>query len=269
MWRASQHQVERSIQLSPPHLQNCGKEKPKTNIEDLQIKKVKKKKKKKHKENEKRKRPKMYSKSIQTICSGLLSDVEDQEAKGILSDNIQDYSGKNLDTKNYDSKIPEKSEFPFVSLKEPRVQNNLKRLDTLEFKKLIHIEHQPNGGASVIHAYSNELSHLSPMEMERFAEEFVGLVFSENENAAAFYVMGIVHGAATYLPDFLDYFSFNFPNSPVKMKILGKKDIETTTMSNFHAQVRGFKFLKTLLIMCFRQVSVLCFSFCCRFEIKR
>ncbi|XP_002818350.3 lysine-specific demethylase RSBN1L isoform X1 [Pongo abelii] len=219
-------------------LLKSGKEKPKTNIEDLQIKKVKKKKKKKHKENEKRKRPKMYSKSIQTICSGLLTDVEGQAAKGILNDNIKDYVGKNLDTKNYDSKIPENSEFPFVSLKEPRVQNNLKRLDSLEFKQLIHIEHQPNGGASVIHAYSNELSHLSPMEMERFAEEFVGLVFSENENSAAFYVMGIVHGAATYLPDFLDYFSFNFPNSPVKMEILGKKDIETTTMSNFHAQVK-------------------------------
>ncbi|XP_006882742.1 PREDICTED: round spermatid basic protein 1-like protein [Elephantulus edwardii] len=219
-------------------LLKSGKEKPKINIEDLQIKKVKKKKKKKHKENEKRKRPKMYSKSIQTICSGLLSDVEDQEAKGILSDSIKDYIGKNLDTKNYDSKIPDNSELPFVSLKEPRVQKNLRRLDTLEFKELIHIEHQPNGGASVIHAYSNELSHLSPVEMERFAEEFVGLVFSENENSAAFYVMGIVHGAATYLPDFLDYFSFNFPNSPVKMEILGKKDIETTTMSNFHAQVK-------------------------------
>ncbi|XP_037018109.2 lysine-specific demethylase RSBN1L [Artibeus jamaicensis] len=219
-------------------LLKSGKEKPKTNVEDLQIRKVKKKKKKKHKENEKRKRPKMYSKSIQTICSGLLSDFEDQEPKGILSDNIKDYSGKNLNTKNYDSKIPENSEFPFVSLKEPRVQNNLKRLDTLEFRQLIHIEHQPNGGASVIHAYSNELTHLSPMEMERFAEEFVGLVFSENENSAAFYVMGIVHGAAAYLPDFLDYFSFNFPNSPVKMEILGKKDIETTTMSNFHAQVK-------------------------------
>ncbi|XP_074683998.1 lysine-specific demethylase RSBN1L isoform X1 [Strix aluco] len=220
-------------------LQKGGKEKPKTNAEELQIKKVKKKKKKKHKENEKRKRPKMYSKSIQTICSGLVSDFEDQEAKGIIDDHLKDFSGKNMDPKkDCESKIPENSEFPFVSLKEPRVQNKLKRLDTLEFKQLIHIEHQPNGGASVIHAYSNELSHLSPVEMERFAEEFVGLVFSENENCAAYYVMGIVHGAATYLPDFLDYFSFNFPNSPVKMEILGKKDIETTTMSNFHAQVK-------------------------------
>ncbi|XP_053112411.1 lysine-specific demethylase RSBN1L isoform X3 [Hemicordylus capensis] len=218
--------------------QKSVKEKPKTNAEDLQIKKVKKKKKKKHKECEKRKRPKMYSKSIQTICSGLLSDVENQGAKGIVDNHLKHFSGKNLDPKkDSEYKIPENSEFPFVSLKEPRVQNKLKRLDT-EFKQFIHIEHQPNGGASVIHAYSNELSQLSPVEMERFAEEFVGLVFSENENCAAYYVMGIVHGAATYLPDFLDYFSFNFPNSPVKMEILGKKDIETTTMSNFHAQVK-------------------------------
>ncbi|XP_062990275.1 lysine-specific demethylase RSBN1L [Elgaria multicarinata webbii] len=215
------------------------KEKPKSNSEDLQVKKVKKKKKKKHKECEKRKRPKMYSKSIQTICSGLLSDAEDQDAKGIVDNHLKDFNGKNMDPKkDSEYKIRENSEFPFVSLKEPRVQKKLKRLDTLEFRQFIHIEHQPNGGASVIHAYSNELSHLSPVEMERFAEEFVGLVFSENENCAAYYVMGIVHGAATYLPDFLDYFSFNFPNSPVKMEILGKKDIETTTMSNFHAQVK-------------------------------
>ncbi|XP_029470904.1 round spermatid basic protein 1-like protein isoform X2 [Rhinatrema bivittatum] len=220
-------------------IQKGGNEKPKANAEELQIKKVKKKKKKKHKEGEKRKHPKMYSKCIQTICSGLVSDTKDQEAKGIAADNLKDIFGKGADPKKseyVETKVLENSEFPFVSLKEPRVQNKLKRLEMLEFKRLIHIEHQPNGGASVLHAYSNELSHLSPVEMERFAEEFVDLAFSEHENSAAYYVMGIVHGAATYLPDFLDYFSFNFPNSPVKMEILGKKDIETTTMSNFHAQ---------------------------------
>ncbi|XP_054415566.1 lysine-specific demethylase RSBN1L isoform X5 [Pongo abelii] len=99
-------------------LLKSGKEKPKTNIEDLQIKKVKKKKKKKHKENEKRKRPKMYSKSIQTICSGLLTDVEGQAAKGILNDNIKDYVGKNLDTKNYDSKIPENMKMEILGKKD-------------------------------------------------------------------------------------------------------------------------------------------------------
>ncbi|XP_033050519.1 lysine-specific demethylase RSBN1L isoform X2 [Trachypithecus francoisi] len=99
-------------------LLKSGKEKPKTNMEDLQIKKVKKKKKKKHKENEKRKRPKMYSKSIQTICSGLLTDVEDQETKGILNDNIKDYVGKNLDTKNYDSKITENMKMEILGKKD-------------------------------------------------------------------------------------------------------------------------------------------------------
>lgn len=49
--------------------------------------------------------------------------------------------------------------------------------------------------------------------------------------------MGIVHGEAGYLPDFLDYFSTKFPSVPVKMEILGKKDIETTTMVNFYTQV--------------------------------
>ena len=49
--------------------------------------------------------------------------------------------------------------------------------------------------------------------------------------------MGIIHGEAGYLPDFLDYFSTKFPSAPVKMEILGKKDIETTTMTNFYSQV--------------------------------
>lgn len=72
------------------------------------------------------------------------------------------------------------------------------------------------------------------MEMERFVEEFVGLVFSENENFVVFYVMGIVYGVVIYLFDFLDYFLFNFFNLLVKMEILGKKDIEMMIMFNFY-----------------------------------
>ncbi|XP_031961068.1 lysine-specific demethylase RSBN1L isoform X2 [Corvus hawaiiensis] len=100
-------------------LQKGGKEKPKTNAEELQIKKVKKKKKKKHKENEKRKRPKMYSKSIQTICSGLVSDIEDQEAKGIIDDHLKDFNGKNMDTKkDCESKIPENMKMEILGKKD-------------------------------------------------------------------------------------------------------------------------------------------------------
>ncbi|XP_042647951.1 lysine-specific demethylase RSBN1L isoform X2 [Tyto alba] len=100
-------------------LQKGGKEKPKTNAEELQIKKVKKKKKKKHKENEKRKRPKMYSKSIQTICSGLVSDIEDQESKGIVDDHLKDFSGKNMDPKkDCESKIPENMKMEILGKKD-------------------------------------------------------------------------------------------------------------------------------------------------------
>ncbi|KAL9852983.1 lysine-specific demethylase RSBN1L isoform 2-T2 [Geothlypis trichas] len=100
-------------------LQKGGKEKPKTNAEELQIKKVKKKKKKKHKENEKRKRPKMYSKSIQTICSGLVSDIEDQEAKGITDDHLKDFNGKNMDPKkDCESKIPENMKMEILGKKD-------------------------------------------------------------------------------------------------------------------------------------------------------
>ncbi|XP_062437556.1 lysine-specific demethylase RSBN1L isoform X4 [Rhea pennata] len=100
-------------------LQKGGKEKPKTNAEELQIKKVKKKKKKKHKESEKRKRPKMYSKSIQTICSGLVSDVEDQEAKGIIDDHLKDFNGKNMDPKkDFESKIPENMKMEILGKKD-------------------------------------------------------------------------------------------------------------------------------------------------------
>ncbi|XP_063164153.1 lysine-specific demethylase RSBN1L isoform X2 [Candoia aspera] len=95
------------------------KEKPKSSADDLQIKKVKKKKKKKHKECEKRKRPKMYSKSIQTICSGLLSDFEDQDAKGIVDNHLKYFSEKNKNPKkDSEYKIPENMKMEILGKKD-------------------------------------------------------------------------------------------------------------------------------------------------------
>ncbi|GLD48469.1 round spermatid basic protein 1-like isoform X1, partial [Lates japonicus] len=73
---------------------------------------------------------------------------------------------------------------------------------------------------------------------------------------AAHYVMGIVHGEASYLPDFLDYFSTKFPSAPVKMEILGKKDIETTTMANFYSQVKRTYSHGTYRAGAMRQISL-------------
>ncbi|XP_056322070.1 lysine-specific demethylase RSBN1L-like [Danio aesculapii] len=58
------------------------------------------------------------------------------------------------------------------------------------------------------------------------------------------------------LPEFLEYFSSKFPSAPVKMEILGKKDIETTTMANFHSQVRRSYSHGTYRAGAMRQISL-------------
>ncbi|KPP58654.1 round spermatid basic protein 1-like protein-like [Scleropages formosus] len=214
----------------------------KINSEELQIKKVKKKKKKKHKESDKWKRPKMQSRSCQTLCSGLVSDppLNDIRPPQLLHQGCVT--------------VKEERDCSPLHGKHPGVRPP--GTEGMEFGRLVHVERQPNGGALVVHAYSEELAHLSPAEMQRFAKEFVTLAFSEDQEGAAHYVMAIVHGAAAYLPDFLEYFSLKFPNSPVKMEILGKKDIETTTMSNFHAQVKRTYSHGTYRAGAMRQISL-------------
>ncbi|KAJ7331790.1 hypothetical protein JRQ81_013970 [Phrynocephalus forsythii] len=211
----------------------------------LIVKKTKKKKKKKHREDVRGRHLKMYNKEVQTVCAGLTRINEEILTPG-ESDNLEENKESfrylkdeqlcqlNLGMEEY--RIPQGVQSPFTNHQEHSVRHSFLKTGT-KFSNFIHEEHQSNGGALILHAYMDELSFLSPVEMERFAEEFLALTFSENEKNAAYYALAIVHGAAAYLPDFLDYFAFNFPNTPVKMEILGKKDIETTTISNFHTQV--------------------------------
>lgn len=64
------------------------------------------------------------------------------------------------------------------------------------------------------------------------------MVFGEDENGNAHHVMGIVHNAAAYLPDLLDYMANNYPTLTVKNGVLGRNsDIETTTMAQYKDQV--------------------------------
>ncbi|KAM4734778.1 lysine-specific demethylase RSBN1L-like [Anableps anableps] len=230
--------------------------------EELLLKKLKKKKKKKHKDSEwvkeRHSRPKMYHRSCQTVCSGVSLGLP--EFLGRING---DSSSSSL---IHSTTLPQHFHDPAAassatisSMVRDRFSyscTSTAGLPGLEFSHLIHIEQQANGGASVVHAYTEELSCLSPAEMERFAEEFVSLSFSEDGAQAARFVMGIIHGAASYLPDFLDYFSYKFPNATVKMEVLGKKDIETTTMANFHSQVKKTYSRGTYRAGAMRQVSL-------------
>lgn len=205
------------------------------------IKKMKKKKKKKHREDERGKRVKMYNKEVQTVCTGLACLAPDALLEGLADDSALKYLKKEqlcqttVGTAGY--RTPSGVQIPYLSHHDHSIRSTCLQTGT-KYGRFIHEEHQPNGGASVLHAYMDELSFLSPVEMERFAEEFLRLTFSESQKSAAKYALAIVHGAAAFLPDFLDYFAFNFPSTPVKMEILGKKDIETTSITNFHSQVR-------------------------------
>ncbi|XP_059995278.1 lysine-specific demethylase 9 isoform X2 [Lagenorhynchus albirostris] len=214
--------------------------------DDFVLKKIKKKKKKKHREDMRGRRLKMYNKEVQTICAGLtriskeiLTQGQINSTSGVNKESFRYLKDEQLCRLNLgmqEYRVPQGVQTPFMTHQEHSIRRNFLKTGT-KFSNFIHEEHQSNGGALVLHAYMDELSFLSPMEMERFSEEFLALTFSENEKNAAYYALAIVHGAAAYLPDFLDYFAFNFPNTPVKMEILGKKDIETTTISNFHTQM--------------------------------
>ncbi|NXD12081.1 RSBN1 demethylase, partial [Nothocercus nigrocapillus] len=232
--------------------------------DSLIMKKIKKKKKKKHREDVRGKRLKMYNKEVQTVCAGLTRIDKEILTQG-QCDNLEvnkesfrylkdeQLCRLNLGMQEY--RVPQGVQTPFVTHQEHSVRSSFLKTGT-KFSNFIHEEHQSNGGALVLHAYMDELSFLSPVEMERFAEEFLALSFSENDKNAAYYALAIVHGAAAYLPDFLDYFAFNFPNTPVKMEILGKKDIETTTISNFHSQVNRTYCCGTYRAGPMRQISL-------------
>ncbi|XP_017877606.1 uncharacterized protein LOC108623546 [Ceratina calcarata] len=111
-------------------------------------------------------------------------------------------------------------------------------LDGLKYKKFIHIETYPNGGATVVHMYQDEIDALSREQVEELAQEYFKVVFGEDENGNAHHVMGIVHNAAAYLPDLLDYMADSYPTLTVKNGVLGRNsDIETTTMVQYKEQV--------------------------------
>lgn len=64
----------------------------------------------------------------------------------------------NLQTKNY------------KMLNNPMVKSEL--LEGLKYKKFIHIETYPNGGATVVHMYQDEIESLSREQMDELAQEY-------------------------------------------------------------------------------------------------
>lgn len=108
----------------------------------------------------------------------------------------------------------------------------------LKYGRFFHVEVHTNGGASIVHMYQNEINSLNEAEMDELTEEFFRIVFSEDENGYAHHVMGIVHGAAEYIPDLLEHMADNYSTLTVKAGVLGRNsDIETSTIAQYYEQV--------------------------------
>ncbi|CAH1393069.1 unnamed protein product [Nezara viridula] len=111
-------------------------------------------------------------------------------------------------------------------------------LENLKYNNFMKVEVYPNGGASVVHMFQDEIDSLPKSEIPELAKEFFKVVFAEDDYGSAYHVMGIVHNSANYLPDLLDYMADHYPNLTVKNGVLGRSsDIETTTMSQYRDQV--------------------------------
>uniref|UniRef100_A0A3Q3JCA4 Round spermatid basic protein 1 n=1 Tax=Monopterus albus TaxID=43700 RepID=A0A3Q3JCA4_MONAL len=211
-------------------------------LEEYLLKKKKKKKKHREDEHSAKKVRYMHNKAVQTVCAGLGADLTlPVHPDPTLPSTMKHKGSRQSDRSAVDSLQPylhtlKLGQVPFLSHQDHYIRSSCLQTGTW-YGRFMHEERQANGGGSVLHAYADELACLSPAEMECFAQEFLELAFAEKPRGAASYALTVVHNAATYLPDFLDYFAFNFPNTPVKMEIMGKKDIETTTIANFHSQV--------------------------------
>lgn len=94
-------------------------------------------------------------------------------------------------------------------------QHNGKSKTDLE--KYIHIEVHPNGGASTVRVYNDEISSLGSEEKERLAKLFFEEVFREESDHVAKHVIGIVHGAVTYMPELVNYLALIRPELDIKV----------------------------------------------------
>lgn len=140
---------------------------------------------------------KMYHRSCQTVCAGLLllpSSSPFPASSNLHSSSPSPFKSplpvspqsinKNSHLLHCSLPLVSKSVFnclhPSPSKHQPQHADPATR--GLEFAPFIHIESQPNGGARVAHAYASQLSSLSEAQRERFAREFVTLSFSEDSS---------------------------------------------------------------------------------------
>lgn len=126
-----------------------------------------------------------------------------------------------------------------LSILMPRLILPCSDLSHCKYQRFYRVEEHPNGGAKTLHLYYDEIAHFGQPEVESIAREFLAEAFREEPEGVARYVLSIVHNAASYLPDLMEYFADMNPQLSVKTGVMGHSgnDIETTTMSAYRDNV--------------------------------
>ncbi|RWS28532.1 Round spermatid basic protein 1-like protein [Leptotrombidium deliense] len=145
-----------------------------------------------------------------------------------------------------------------LSMKMPRPPLPAYQLSHLKYGRLFRVEEHPNGGAHILRLYWDEINCFSREEKLEIANEFLKETFREEPTGVAKYVISIVHNAAHYLPDILDFFAETQPSLVVKTGVIGHSgsDIETTTMSSYREAVEKNYFNGTFRTGPLHQISV-------------
>ncbi|KAK3578774.1 hypothetical protein CHS0354_035681 [Potamilus streckersoni] len=125
-----------------------------------------------------------------------------------------------------------------MNFRSSRLLSDTSFLAKYKYRNLLHVERYSNGGALVCHSFQDEVSQLSKSELQEFVKEYFEFVYGESSEGVSHCVMGIVHNGAEYMPDLVDYFASKHGNMIVKAGVLGKSDIETTTMEQWRDQVQ-------------------------------
>lgn len=122
-----------------------------------------------------------------------------------------------------DEKMSPRSQGYFNGFPSHVINGDEKEVDTAaapngkDLERYIHIEVHPNGGASVVHVYDSEMATLSEGEKDKLVELFFKEVFREEPENVAKHVIGIVHGAVTYMPELVGYLSDTCPELDIKV----------------------------------------------------
>ncbi|KAH9410309.1 round spermatid basic protein, partial [Tyrophagus putrescentiae] len=135
-------------------------------------------------------------------------------------------------------KMPIMTSLSLLTPRLPLPSHELLSRTDLKYGRFYRLEQCVNGGAKVLHLYLDEIVGLNREGRHELAVEFMRESFREEPPNVAVYVISIVHNAAAYQPDWLEWLADREPALTVKAGVLGHgSDIETTNMAKYRENV--------------------------------